>query len=201
MSDLNALFLAVGTYCRREVITCSPTDRLVDAAGLMLRHNISSLVVCEQGDSIGILTDRDLRNKVAALGLNPSELLVKEVMNVPLITIGEDEFLFEALHLLSRHRIHRLVVTDRSGRLTGIITDSDILRIQNRSPEQLIREIEQADSVKTLTALHQRVQDLVGHLIGSTEWNRNSYERLWRLSAHFRGNCKDASGWDSGTEF
>jgi CBS domain-containing protein len=180
MPDLNALFLTVGSYCRREVITCSPPDRLTDAAVTMQRRNISSLVVCSGGNPVGILTDRDLRNKVVAQGLDPGTLTVAEVMNSPVITISEDDYLFEALHMISRHRFHRLVVTDPAGKLAGIITDSDILRVQTRSPQQLVREIEEANAVDTLKDLHQRVQGLVQHLIGTGVHIRD----LVRLIAH-----------------
>ena len=107
MPDLNALFLKVGSYCRREVITCAPSERLTDAAATMQLRNISSLVVSEAGNPVGILTDRDLRNKVVARGVDPGTLTVADVMNSPLITVSADDYLFEALHLISRHRIHR----------------------------------------------------------------------------------------------
>lgn len=167
MSDLNVLFLKVGNYCRREVVTCSPADRLVASAELMRQRNISSLVVCTEGKSIGILTDRDLRNKVVAQGIDPGTLTVADVMNSLVITISEDDYLFEALHRFSRHRIHRLVVTGSEGELAGIITASDILRVQSRSPQQLVSEIAEAASLEQLKGLHQRVQGLVRHLIGT----------------------------------
>lgn len=167
MSELNVLFQPVGEHCRREVFTCHPDDRLVAAGEVMRRHNISSLVVCSAEQPVGMVTDRDLRNKVVALGRDPVTLTVAEVMNAPLITIGEGEFLFEALHRITRHGIHRLAVTAADGRLVGIITDSDILRIQSRSPQQLVREIEEARDVETLKALHERVQGLISHLIGT----------------------------------
>lgn len=165
MPELNALFLPVGEYCRKEITTCAPQDRLVAAVERMRQLNISSLVVCEQGRPVGIMTDRDLRNKVVAPGRNPLELTVADIMHSPLVTIIADEFLFEALHRMSRHRIHRLVVLDHSGNLAGIITDSDILRIQTLSPQQLMRDIEEAASITELQVLHRRVQDLVAHLI------------------------------------
>ncbi|NIR46457.1 MAG: CBS domain-containing protein, partial [Gemmatimonadetes bacterium] len=74
---------------------------------------------------VGIFTDRDLRGKVVAEGLDPSGLKVGEIMNAPLITVREDDFLFEALYRMSRHAIHRVCVVDEAGRLTGIVTDSD----------------------------------------------------------------------------
>jgi CBS domain-containing protein len=137
-------------------------------------------VVCRSGNPVGILTDRDLRNKVVARGLDPETLTVAEIMNSPVITISEDDYLFEALHRISHNRIHRLVVTDPAGNLAGIITDSDILRIQTRSPQQLVREIEEAPTVEELKRLHQRVQELVRHLIGTGVHIRD----LVRLIAH-----------------
>lgn len=180
MPELNALFLPVANYCRQEVMTCSPQDLLVAAVERMRQLNISSLVVCEQERPVGIMTDRDLRNKVVAPGRNPLDLTVAEIMHSPLITIYGDEFLFEALHRISRHRIHRLVVLDRSGNLTGIITDSDILRIQTHSPQQLMRDIEEAASLTELQTLHLRVQDLVSHLISTGVRVRD----MVRLIAH-----------------
>ena len=180
MPELNALFLTVGNHCRREVITCAPAERLTAAAAIMQRRNISSLVVCAAGNPVGILTDRDLRNKVVAQGLDPGTLTVAEIMNSPVLTIAEDDYLFEALHRLSRHRIHRLVVTNPAGELAGIITDSDILRVQTRSPQQLVREIEEAATLDELQGLHERVQGLVEHLVGSGVHVRD----LVRLIAH-----------------
>jgi len=180
MPDLNALFLTVGNYCRREVITCAPTDRLPAVAAIMQRRNISSLVVCVEGQPVGIFTDRDLRNKVVAAGIDPNTLSVAEIMNSPVLTIQEDEYLFEALHRISRHRIHRLLVTGPKGELTGIITDSDILRVQTRSPQQLVREIEEAVTLDDLKELHQRIQGLVQHLIGTGIHIRD----MVRLIAH-----------------
>lgn len=167
VNDLNVLFQHVGRHCRRQVATCSPGDGLVQTTAVMALRNISSLVVCSEGVPLGIITDRDLRNKVVARGLVPETLTVAEVMNSPLITIGEDEFLFEALHRIFRHGIHRLAVTDPAGKLAGIITDSDILRVQSRSPQQMMREIEEAGGVEDLKQLHQRVQKLVEHLVGT----------------------------------
>ncbi|MDD2852737.1 MAG: putative nucleotidyltransferase substrate binding domain-containing protein [Desulfuromonadaceae bacterium] len=184
MPDPNALFLTVGNYCRHEVVTCSPTDRLTDAAATMRQRNISSLVVSRAGTVQGILTDRDLRNKVVASGIDPRSLSVADVMNSPVITISEDAYLFEALHRISRHRIHRLVVTGPAGKLAGIITDSDILRVQTRSPQQLVRDIEEASSIQELKELRRRVQELVKHLISTGVHIRDIVRLIARLNDH-----------------
>lgn len=166
MPETTILFQPVGNFCSREVVTCAANELLVEVAAVMRSRNISSVVVVKDELPIGIITDRDLRNKVVARGLDPGSLLVRDIMNAPLISIGEEEFLFEALYLMSMNGIHRVGVLDAEKRLIGIITDSDILRLQARSPQQLIRNIEEAATIEDLRALHRRVQELVVYLVG-----------------------------------
>jgi len=180
VAEENVFFLPIREHCRRQVTTCSPEDPLVTVAATMREQNISSVVVCVDGAPVGIVTDRDLRNKVVASGTDPGALAVRQVMNAPLVTVGEGEFLFEALYRMSRHGIHRVAVVDGEGRLAGIVTDSDILRLQSRSPHQLVRQIEEAQDSDELAALHARVQGLVGHLLGTGVRTRD----LVRLIAH-----------------
>jgi CBS domain-containing protein len=180
MPEANTLFLPVGNFCHRDVVTCGIDEPLVAVAANMRAHNISSVVVCNGTAPLGIVTDRDLRNKVVARGSDPNRLTVREIMSAPLITIGTGEFLFEALYKMSKHGIHRVGVIDDRGQLAGVITDSDILRLQTRSPQQLVREIEEAGTIDELQALHGRVQGLVVHLVGTGVSPRD----LSRLIAH-----------------
>jgi len=180
MAEENVFFLPVREVCRRQVTTCAPDAPLVTVAATMREQNISSVVVCVEGAPVGIFTDRDLRNKVVAAAADPCTLVVRQVMNAPLVTVGEEEFLFEALYRMSQHGIHRVVVVDAQGRLAGIVTDSDILRLQRRSPHQLVRQIEEAQDTAELASLHGRVQGLVGHLLGTGVRTRD----LVRLIAH-----------------
>ncbi len=68
---------------------------------------------------------------------------------------------------MSRHGIHRLVVVDRKGALAGIVTVTDLLRLQAHSPHQLVLDIEKAESIDALRELHQRIQQLIVHLAGT----------------------------------
>ena len=180
MAEENILFRPVNEFCRREVVTCTAEEDVAAAAATMREHNISSVVVCRDGNPVGIVTDRDLRNKVVAEGGDPTGLRVCEVMSAPLIAIDEKEFLFEVLYRMTRENIHRIVVMDGEGRLSGIVTDSDVLRLQTRSPQRLVREIEEAGSTRDLRNLHDRIQDLVLHLGGTGVATRD----LVRVIAH-----------------
>lgn len=167
MAEGNLLFQPVKAYFCHEVATCQPGDRVINVAGEMRRRSISSMVVCQNERPVGIVTDRDLRNKVVAEGLDPSGLTAAQIMNAPLICVNEDDYIFEALYQISRNNIHRVCVVDRAGRLTGILTDSDILRLQTHSPQKLVREIEEAQTTAELRTLHKKIQSLVLHLVGT----------------------------------
>ncbi|MCG5499353.1 DUF294 nucleotidyltransferase-like domain-containing protein [Ectothiorhodospira lacustris] len=181
MNDENQFFRPVGEICQRQVVTCRPGEGLVDVVKVMKEKNISSVVVCDDaGAPIGIITDRDLRNKVVPSGRDPVSFKVADVMNSPLTTIREEDVLYEALYRMSRQHIHRLVVVDDDGALNGIITDTDILRMQNHSPHQLVRDIEKAGTPEDLKVLHTRIQDLVVRLSGTT----TGIQDLVKLIAH-----------------
>jgi CBS domain-containing protein len=81
---------------------------------------------------------------------------------------------------MSRQRIHRLVVVDGQGKLSGIITDSDIIRLQSHSPHQLVLDIEKARDFEELKTVYARIQSLVLHLSGSGTKTRD----VVRMIAH-----------------
>jgi len=180
MAEEGHFFRPVRDFCSREVVTCAPDDALVAVVQTMRKKNISSVVVCENKLPTGIMTDRDLRNKVVARGADPATVAIRQIMNSPLTVIDESAALYEALYLMSRQNIHRLVVVDGKGRLTGIITDSDIIRLQSHSPHQLVLDIERAGSVAEVKAVFSRIQGLVLHLTAAGTNTRD----MVRMIAH-----------------
>lgn len=151
----------VGDFCRRALILCSIDDWVQPTAAIMSERGISSVVVCRKGIPVGIFTDRDLRNKVVAVGADASSLRAEAIMSAPLIVVREDDFLFEAVYQMSRHRIHRVGVLDASGRLCGMLTESDLIRVQTNSPQRLVRQLESAETLAELQTIHAGIEDLV----------------------------------------
>lgn len=180
MSEDNQFFRPVRDFCQRSIVTCGPDDGLVGVVGRMREKGISCVIVVDNDQPVGIFTDRDLRNKVVATGTDPGTLRVRAIMNSPLTVIGEEDLLYQALSSMSRQKIHRLGVVDSAGQLAGIITDTDILRLQAHSPHQLVLDIERAGSLEDLKLLHARIQALVLHLSGTGLGIRD----LIRLIAH-----------------
>ena len=150
----------VRDFCRKELILCSVDDVVQEEAAIMAERGISSVVVCQGGLPVGIFTDRDLRNKVVAIGGDPSTLRAGAIMTAPLIVVQEDDFLFEAVYQMTRHGIHRLGVVAADGRLCGMLTESDLIRAQSNSPQLLVRQLDSARSIADLKVIHHNINAL-----------------------------------------
>ncbi len=162
MSDEATFFLPVKDYCRRDLITCNCNDSIIVAAEKMRDNNVSSLIACDdENQPIGIMTDRDLRNKVVAGKIDSATVKVSKVMTTPVLSVTEDDTLFEVLYQMSRNRIHRVGVVDRNNELVGLINESDIIRLQNRSPQRLLQAIDDATSSSDLKKVYQDNEQLV----------------------------------------
>jgi CBS domain-containing protein len=116
-----------------EIMTPKPVTIRADAtiheaAGLMRDREIGSLVVTEAGQPMGIVTERDVVTKVAAADKQPSRVLVRDIMTSPVVAIHPHEEVAEAAKIMAQRKIRRLPVV-QEGKLVGIITENDIIRI------------------------------------------------------------------------
>ncbi|MGW0041750.1 IMP dehydrogenase [Rhodococcus sp. NPDC003348] len=109
-----------------DPVTCKPTDTLADVDAMCARFRISGLPVTdEQGQLVGIITNRDMRFEV------DQNRPVSEVMTkAPLITAQEGVTAEAALGLLRRHKIEKLPIVDGQGKLTGLITVKDFVKTE-----------------------------------------------------------------------
>ncbi len=111
------------------VITVDEDSSVVQAAEIMSDRGVGAIIVnSAEGQPVGIVTERDLVFRVIARDRVPRELKVKEVMSSPLKTVESETSLEEAMRMMDRLNIRRLGVTYK-GRLEGVITDKDILRV------------------------------------------------------------------------
>jgi len=165
MYEESAFFLPVRDNCHRNLVACNVEDTVRDAALTMREARIPSIIACnENGEPVGIMTDHDLRGKVVAECLDPRTTRVGEVMTAPVIAVREDDILFEALYQMSRHRIQRIGVVDEHNKLVGLIGETDVIRLQNRSPHQLLRAIDEAASIPALKVIYKDTEALIAFL-------------------------------------
>jgi CBS domain-containing protein len=144
----NLLRLSVGELMVRDAVTADASMNVRDAARLMTRERVSSLLVLRAGKLDGIVTDRDLRIRVVAED-RAGESLLGEVMTPRPHTIPRSVSAFEALMAMSRLRIHHLPVVDRDG-VQGMVSTNDLLRAQSANPLYLADRIRRCASVDEL---------------------------------------------------
>jgi IMP dehydrogenase len=107
-----------------DPITMGADKTVGDALDLMADYHISGIpITTENGDLVGIVTNRDLRFET------DRSRPIRELMTTQnLVTVPEGTTLTQAKEILHKHRIEKLLVVDRKGRLTGMITVKDIMK-------------------------------------------------------------------------
>ena len=125
---LDPRLASVGELIRRAPVTCPPATSVSEAAALMARERVSSLLV-EGANRLGILTDRDLRTRVLATGRS-SDTPVEEVMTSPVVTLRADVTIEDVLLAMLEHGVHHIPVRDSSARVIGVVTDTDMMGLE-----------------------------------------------------------------------
>ena len=113
----------------RDVCTARKNESLLNASRKMIEFGVGSIIIVENGKPIGIVTERDILEKVVSRNKVPSKVMLEDIMSSPLITIKPTTSLRNAAEIMRRRRIRRLPVVDDTGKLVGIITDNDILSV------------------------------------------------------------------------
>jgi CBS domain-containing protein len=125
--------MAIGDICNREVIIAERSLPVDEAARLMRSRHVGDLVVVEKMGTrnrpVGILTDRDLVVEVMAAGAMPGSLAVGDVMGPALVTVRENDGVFETIREMRVRGVRRMPVVDRDGGLVGIVTLDDVLAL------------------------------------------------------------------------
>ncbi|MEN8257644.1 MAG: putative nucleotidyltransferase substrate binding domain-containing protein [Thermodesulfobacteriota bacterium] len=134
-----------------------------NAAAEMAKLGIGSLLVEENQKIVGIVTDKDLRTKVVAHGMDYSTP-VREIMAAPVQTIPGNSFCFDALITMMKKKMHHLAV-ESQGVINGIVTTHDLMVVQGTSPLYLFKEISGVRSVEGLYPMAEKIPLVVRSLI------------------------------------
>jgi CBS domain-containing protein len=154
---------ALNKLTLRPPISISGMATIQQAAAMMRQNGIGSLLVRDESSpKWGILTDRDLRNRVLAEGRD-GNTLVREVATSNAISLPSNAQILEGLMLMMEQKIHHLLVSDAAEpeRIIGVCTHTDILRSQIRSPLFLPRQLEHARSLEDYQRYVHGVQEVV----------------------------------------
>jgi CBS domain-containing protein len=121
--------------------TTSSSQSLADAAQIMKSEDVGSVPVVDEGRLVGVLTDRDIAIRAVAEGADARTTNVGDVASRELVTVEPEEDLDQALALMARHRVRRLMVVER-GQLVGILAQADVAEeVKEKKAGELLEEI------------------------------------------------------------
>ncbi len=134
--DLNE---KVEKFMRKTLYFVDAETSVFDASLIMKAHGVGSVIVKEKDKPVGIVTERDILNKVVSEGKDPHKVKVKQIMSSPLVVIRADETVEEALKKMLMYGFRRLPVVNEKGEIVGLLAQRFLIR---GGEEELIRKAE-----------------------------------------------------------
>jgi len=142
----------------------APSDISIQQAAVdMTRARISSLILMDDGNITGILTDRDLRRRAVAKGVS-LDRPVSRIMTTQVETVKADDYAFEAMLAMISHNVHHLPVL-KKGKPVGVISASDIIQYESHGSIFLVDKISKQQDVAGLVQLSRQVPKTFMHMV------------------------------------
>jgi signal-transduction protein with cAMP-binding, CBS, and nucleotidyltransferase domain len=124
---------SVSDVMTTKIETIGLEDKAQAAAKKMKSKNVSSLVVVDNNDqAVGIVTERDLVRQVCIQDGNSSQYVIRHIMSSPIVTIDPNSSVETAANIMMQNRVRHLVVVDEKKTL-GIITSSNFIVYLNQN--------------------------------------------------------------------
>ncbi len=123
--DFNSSSILVKDIMAKALISVNPTTTALQIAKMMEQGGIGAVLVKENENLVGIITDRDFATKIAANNL-PFDTPVEKIMSSPLITINHDELISTAAEMMTNKKIRKLAVSEND-KIIGLITSTDLV--------------------------------------------------------------------------
>jgi CBS domain-containing protein len=115
----------------QDVFVIDANASVFDAVQRMVERNVGSLLVTEEGEIRGIVTERDYLRRVTLEGRTDRDTSVREIMSAPLVVVTPETSLDECMAVMTNRRIRHLPVVVE-GRVVGLISIGDIVKFQSR---------------------------------------------------------------------
>jgi CBS domain-containing protein len=118
----------------RKIVSASSDTSAIDATDLMEAKSTSCLIVIDEGKINGILTSRDVIQRVVARGLDPKEVTIREIATRPVIMLKPEALLSEAIKIMLQRKIKKIPLIcedDGKGGLVGLVSLSDIVEFHS----------------------------------------------------------------------
>lgn len=142
-------YISVEEVMTEKVIITDVGESALEVGKEMVKHNVGSIIVTENDEAVGIITERDMIKMIIARNKKPENVSASILMSSPVITVKPSANVIEASKIMSEENIRRLAVM-QGGDIVGIITDRDLLTIApglNTILEDLIEINRQQDAI------------------------------------------------------
>lgn len=125
----------------REVVKGAMNLNVMEAAKLMRKHDVDSIVVLNNGEPVGIVTEGDIIRELVSKDIKSSTVKLKDIMTTPLITASTNDRLSDIAKKMATERIKRIPVID-GGELVGIVADVNVISVSSEMNSILAEVIE-----------------------------------------------------------
>jgi CBS domain-containing protein len=152
---------------RRKPVTATPETMLREAVQAMSEHRVGSIVVVEpeSGRPIGIFTLRDLLHRVAAKSCDLEQMVMSVMSDSGLLMLNWRSTIYQAALVMARHGVHHVIVVDASGKLVGVVSQTDIYELQSGGGKAISGAIRSARDMDGLVAAADDIRRLAGNMI------------------------------------
>lgn len=114
------------SIARSPVPTVLLSTHVSEIAKLMVKQNVGAVVVARDAEPLGIVTERDILERVVLANRDINEVVAQEIMTEPLLTIDSTRTIEEAIKIMHKNKLRRLVVV-KGPKLVGLVTERRLL--------------------------------------------------------------------------
>ena len=147
----------------KKLVSCSATTTAKDIAEIMIKKNVGAILVVEETQPIGIITDKDLRNKIVT-GKYPITANAAEIMTSPVITYPKKMTITQAQMAMMKSDISHLCITKDgtiNSKAVGMLSKHDVMVSLGNNPAVLIKAIKRAKKTKHLKPIRAQIMQLL----------------------------------------
>jgi CBS domain-containing protein len=125
----------------RAVRSVDPDDPVLEAIRAMAEHHVGALLVIQNNELLGIVSERDYARKVILLGRSSADTSVREIMTTPVVTVTPLTTLDECMRLVTTRRVRYLPVVE-NGRAVGVVSIGDLVKATIEEQQRTIEQLE-----------------------------------------------------------
>ncbi len=161
-AQLSMMTAHISDLIKRPPVIMPPTATIRETAVMMSEERVSSILITQGEKLQGIVTDRDLRNRVVAKGLD-YDLPITEIMSTNTCTADISDYAFEAQLQMARQNIHHLPVVD-GDKVAGMLTATDLTKHHTTSAVYMVGDIYKQNNIESLQEISAKTPDLLVNL-------------------------------------